>query len=144
VGWPAVAYGNPRSTDILHIPLAVNAGLGQLGKHGSMISKQYGSNFRLATVVTALPLTADAPVDIAVDDLCATCLRCVQDCPPGAIYNKKQLVRGENKWYVDFDKCIPYFTKTHGCAICIEVCPWSELGRGPWLLEKLMAARQKS
>ncbi len=28
------------------------------------------------------------------------------------------------KWYVDFDKCIPYFTKTHGCTICIEVCPW--------------------
>jgi len=143
MGWPAKAYGNPNSTDILHIPLAIEAGLGQLGKHGSLISKAYGSNFRLAAVLTNLPMATDAPVDLAVDDLCLTCQRCVVDCPPGAIANQKQLVRGQTKWYVDFDKCIPYFVKTYGCAICIEVCPWSEPGRGPWLLEKLMATRQK-
>ena len=39
MGWPAKAYGNPNSTDLLHIPLAIKAGLGQLGKHGSLISK---------------------------------------------------------------------------------------------------------
>jgi NAD-dependent dihydropyrimidine dehydrogenase PreA subunit len=143
MGWPAKAYGNPNSTDILHIPLAINAGLGQLGKHGSMISREYGSNFRLAAVLTDLPLATDAPVDIAVEDLCLTCRRCVIDCPPGAIFNEKQLVRGETKWYVDFDKCIPYFVKTYGCAICLEVCPWSEPDRGPWLFDKLMARRQK-
>jgi epoxyqueuosine reductase QueG len=53
------------------------------------------------------------------------------------------MVRGESKWYVDFDKCIPYFVKTYGCAICIEVCPWSEPGRGEWLSAKLLAAREK-
>jgi epoxyqueuosine reductase QueG len=142
LGWPARAYGNPNSTEILHIPLAINAGLGQLGKHGSMISQEFGSNFRLAAVLTNLPLAVDAPVDIGVDDLCMLCLRCVQDCPPGAIFNEKQLVRGEPKWYVDFDKCIPYFVKTYGCAICIEVCPWSEPGRGPSLSEKLLARRK--
>ena len=144
MGWPAKAYGNPNSTDILHIPLAINAGLGQLGKHGSMISKEYGSNFRLAAVVTELPLAIDQPVDIAVDDLCMVCQRCVLDCPPGAIFEQKQVVRGETKWYVDFDKCIPYFTKTYGCAICIEVCPWSEADQGQWLYDKLMAKRRKS
>lgn len=141
LGWPATAYGNPNSTDILHIPLAVNAGLGQLGKHGSMISQAHGSNFRLAAVLTDLPLAVDEPVDIGVEDLCLTCRRCVIDCPPGAIFNEKQWVRGEQKWYVDFDKCIPYFVKTYGCAICIEVCPWSEPGRGPWLTEKMLARR---
>lgn len=141
MGWPARAYGNPNSTDILHIPLAINAGLGQLGKHGSMISKEYGSNFRLAAVLTDLPLVVDQPLDIGVDDLCSVCQRCVIDCPPDAIFDKKQMVRGEEKWYVDFDKCIPYFTKTYGCAICIEVCPWSEPGRGPALSEKLLARR---
>jgi epoxyqueuosine reductase QueG len=141
MGWPAKAYGNPNSTEILHIPLAINAGLGQLGKHGSMISTAYGSNFRLAAVLTDLPLAADAPVDIGVDDLCLTCQRCVVDCPPGAIFQEKQLVRGELKWYVDFDKCIPYFVKTYGCAICIEVCPWSEPGRGEWLSEKMLGKR---
>jgi len=141
LGWPARAYGNPNSTDLLHIPLAVSAGLGELGKHGSLISKEHGSNIRLATVVTDLPLATDEPVDIGVDDLCRTCRRCVIDCPPDAIFNEKQLVRGEEKWYVDFDRCIPYFTKTYGCAICIQVCPWSEPGRGPKLSEKLLAAR---
>lgn len=143
LGWPARAYGNPNSTDLLHIPLAIEAGLGQLGKHGSLISREYGSNFRLAAVLTDLPLVVDQPVDIGVDDLCLSCQRCVVDCPPGAIFKEKQLVRGERKWYVDFDKCIPYFVKTYGCAICIEVCPWSEPGRGAWLSEKLLAARAK-
>ena len=142
MGWPARAYGNPNSTDILHIPLAVNAGLGQLGKHGSMISKEFGSNFRLAAVLTDLPLVCDEPEDIGVEDLCLGCQRCVKDCPPDAIYNEKQLIRGEYKWYVDFDKCIPYFVKTNGCAICIEVCPWSVPGRGPSLSEKLLSKRE--
>jgi ferredoxin len=144
LGWPARAYGNPNRTEIRHIPLALNAGLGQLGKHGSMISQEFGSNLRLAAVLTDLPLAVDGPVDIGVDDLCKSCLRCVQDCPPGAIFNEKQMVRGELKWYVDFDKCIPYFVKTYGCAICLEVCPWSEPGRGPSLSEKLLSKREKS
>ena len=144
MGWPARAYGNPNSTDILHIPLAVNAGLGQLGKHGSMISKEFGSNFRLSAVLTDLPLVCDEPEDIGVDDLCLQCRRCVVDCPPDAIFDTKQLVRGVNKWYVDFDKCIPYFVKTNGCAICIEVCPWSVPERGPSLSQKLLAKRHSS
>ena len=142
MGWPARAYGNPNSTDILMIPLAVRAGLGELGKHGSMIGAEHGSNFRLAAVLTELPLALDTPVDLGVDDLCAVCRRCVDDCPPRAIFEDKQMVRGRSKWYVDFDKCIPYFVKTYGCAICIEVCPWSEPGRGPGLSAQLLARRQ--
>ena len=77
-----------------------------------------------------------------MQDVCAACRRCVDDCPPLAIFEEKQLVRGERKWYVDFDKCIPYFVKTYGCAICIEVCPWSEPGRGPRLSTLVLARRQ--
>jgi epoxyqueuosine reductase QueG len=106
-----------------------------------MISREHGSNFRLATVLTDLPLAADAPVDIGVDDVCAFCRRCVDDCPPRAIYEEKQVVRGQRKWYVDFDKCIPYFVKTYGCSICIEVCPWSEPGRGAPLSDRVLALR---
>ena len=141
MGWPARAYGNPNSTDILHIPLAIAAGLGTLGKHGSIISKTHGSNMRLAAVLTNLPLAVDRPVDIGVDDLCQVCRRCVVDCPPDAIFDEKQLVRGERKWHVDFDKCVPYFTKTYGCSICIETCPWSEPGRRPTLSNKLLERR---
>ncbi len=139
LGWPARAYG--ESADILHIPLAIDAGLGQLGKHGSLICKEYGSNMRIATVLTNLPLAVDAPVDIAVDDLCLGCKRCTIDCPPDAISDRKQMVRGVEKWYVDFDKCVPYFTHALGCGICIEVCPWSKPGRGPGLADKLLSKR---
>jgi len=136
------AYGNPNSTDILMIPLAVRAGLGELGKHGSMISVEHGSNCRLAAVLTDLPLALDRPVDIGVDDVCTVCRRCVDDCPPRAIFEERQLVRGERKWYVDFDKCIPYSVKTYGCAICIEVCPWSEPGKGPGLSARVLERRR--
>lgn len=139
MGWRARAYG--ESADILHIPLAVAAGLGELGKHGSLISKSFGPNVRLATVLTDMPLAYDSPVDIGVEDLCLGCRRCTIDCPADAIVDQKQLVRGENKWYVDFDKCVPYFTKTLGCGICIEVCPWTRPDRGESLSRKLLDKR---
>jgi len=130
------------SGDLLHIPIAIDCGFGELGKHGSLISRDHGSNFRLGSVVTDLPLAVeDAPVDIGVDDLCARCTACVRACPVDAIFDQKQWVRGLEKWYVDFDKCIYYFCETSGCAICIEVCPWSEEGRGAWLSEKLLSRR---
>ena len=141
MGWPARAYC--ESADLLHIPLAVNAGLGELGKHGSLISREHGSNFRLATVLTDLPMSADSPVDIGVDDLCLGCQRCTRDCPADAISDGKKIVRGIEKWYVDFDKCVPYFSKTYGCGICIHVCPWSKPGRGPSLSEKLLSKRRR-
>ena len=143
MGWPARAYGNPNSTDILLIPLAIQAGIGELGKHGSMICREYGSNFRLVAVLTDLPLVPGSRVDLGVEDVCSVCRRCVEDCPPRAVFEEKQLVRGERKWYVDFDKCIPYFVKTLGCAICIEVCPWSEPGRGAGLSELVLRRRKE-
>lgn len=139
LGWRARAYC--EGADLLHIPLAIDAGLGQLGKHGSLICKEYGSGMRIATVLTDLPLALDSPIDIAVDDLCIGCRRCTLDCPVDAIGDSKEMVRGEEKWYVDFDKCAPYFTATVGCGICIEVCPWTKPGRGPGLSEKLLSKR---
>lgn len=145
MGWPARGYGNPNSGDLLQIPIAIDCGFGELGKHGSLISKEHGSNFRLGCVVTDLPLAIDpGRVDIGVDDLCSRCTICVRACPVDAIYNTKQLVRGVEKWYVDFDKCIYYFCETSGCGICIEVCPWSEAGAGPSLSERLLAKRVRT
>jgi epoxyqueuosine reductase len=140
LGWRARAYC--EGADLLHIPLAIDAGLGQLGKHGSLICKEFGSSMRIATVLTDLPLAPDAPEDIAVDDLCLGCRRCTLDCPVDAISDSKQMVRGVEKWYVDFDRCAPYFTATVGCGICIEVCPWTKPGRGPTLSAKLLSKRK--
>ncbi len=140
MGWRARAYC--EGADLLLIPLAIEAGLGELGKHGSLISREFGSSMRIATVLTDLPLNHDKPVDIAVDDLCMGCRRCTIDCPVDAISDEKQTVRGVEKWYVDFDKCAPYFTEAVGCGICIEVCPWSRPGKGFSLSEKLLSKRQ--
>jgi len=118
------------------------AGLGQLGKHGSLICEEYGSNIRIASVLTDLPLVPDTKTDIGVEDLCLNCQRCTIDCPPDAITDTKQMVRGVEKWYVDFDRCVPYFSITGGCAICIQVCPFSE--NGPKLSQQLLKKRSRN
>lgn len=143
MGWPAMGLPVNSSGDCLHIPIAVEAGLGELGKHGSLICKEYGSNVRLTTVLTDLPLVVDKPIDLGVEDLCGRCRICVEGCPPDAIFDEKQWVRGDRKWYVDFDRCVPYFSDNYGCAICLEVCPWSEPGRGERLSERLLSVRQR-
>ena len=144
LGWPAQGLPVNSSSEYLHIPIAIAAGIGELGKHGSLICKEYGSNFRLTTVVTDMPLVTDEPVDIGVDDICTTCQACTKECPPDAIFPEKQWVRGTKKWYVDFDRCTPYFSSTYGCGICLEVCPWSEPGRGPGLSERVLELRRKN
>ena len=64
-------------------------------------------------------------------------------CPPEALFDTKQTVRGVEKWYVDFDRCLPFFNQTNGCAICIAVCPWSRPGVGPNLAGKLARRRER-
>ena len=98
---------------------AIAAGFGELGKHGSMINRQYGSLFRLAYVMTDMPLMADSPDDFGADGFCTNCRVCTRACPVDAIHEEKQMVRGHKKWFVNFDKCVLYFNENNGCAICI-------------------------
>ncbi len=128
---------------MLLIPAAIAAGLGELGKHGSLIHRALGSNFRLACVLTDVPLEPDAPDDFGGDDFCTRCRACSDACPPEAIVPAKQLVRGEVRWYVDFDKCLPFFNEHQGCAICLAACPWSRPGVAPTLVRKMAARRAR-
>ncbi len=143
LGYDARPHGGPMAGPVLLIPPAVACGIGELGKHGSLINRTHGSSFRLAGVLTGLPLVADGADEIAVDEFCANCLVCTSACPPDAIFETKQIVRGVTKWTVDFDKCIPYFNDTQGCGICIAVCPWSRPGTAPRLAEKMTARRAR-
>ena len=142
-GWPAESFPGPRADALLMIPAAIAAGLGELGKHGSIINRTHGASFRLSCVSTDLPLLADEPDVFGADDFCHNCKICTDACPPDAIAEQKQLVRGEEKWYVDFDRCIPYFAETTGCAICIARCPWSRPGIADNLLVKLARRRER-
>jgi len=140
-GHDAEGHGGPGAGPLQLVPAALAAGFGELGKHGSIINRRLGSSFRLAGVPTELPLIADAPDDIGAEDFCAACQVCTQACPPAAIADSKSWVRGAEKWYVDFDKCMPYFASTWGCGICIAVCPWSKPGTAPRLAEKMLKRR---
>lgn len=145
-GWDAEPHAGPSAGPLLMIPHAIECGFGELGKHGSIINKEYGSSFRLASVVCNVPLTPTPRITYGVDDFCSRCQVCANACPPDAILPEKVPVRGNNKWYVNFDKCIGFFNENYGCAICIAVCPWSMPGRGPKIVEQLMrrAQRQKA
>jgi len=133
-GYNAQAYPGPSASALLLIPPAIASGLGELGKHGSLINRQYGAGLRLAGVTTDMPLVATKPDHFGADEFCATCQVCTRTCPPGAISNNKQMVRGVERWYVDFDKCIPYFAESASCGICIAECPWTRPDARPKLL----------
>ncbi len=143
-GWDALPHGGPSAGPVLMIPAAIAAGLGELGKHGSMINREFGSSFRLACVMTNMPLVPDAPDIFGADDFCLSCQVCTKVCPVDAIGPAKPTVRGETKWYVDFDACILYFVENNGCGICIGQCPWSRTGTAPRLAEKMSRRRDKA
>ena len=136
-GADAHPYGGPMAGSFLLIPPAIEAGLGELGKHGSMIHRRLGANFRLACVLTNAQLEADSREEFGADQFCLNCHVCADACPPEAIAHEKQTVRGENRWYVDFDKCLPYFNENYSCAACLAVCPFSRPGVGANLVAKL-------
>ncbi|MCI0713968.1 MAG: 4Fe-4S dicluster domain-containing protein [Chloroflexi bacterium] len=139
LGWDAKAVTTMASAELLHIPLAIKAGLGELGKSGLLITREFGANVRLAAVLTNLPVTLDSPADIGIADFCALCQLCVKQCPAGAISLEKQMVRGIQKWVTDIGKCAPYFVEHHACGICLEICPWTE--HGPRISEMMLHRR---
>lgn len=124
-GYHADPYPGPMASALLLIPPAIAAGLGELGKHGSLISPRFGAGVRLAGVTTDMPLVPTAPIEFGADKFCTTCQVCTQACPPAAITPEKQMVRGVERWYVNFDKCIPFFAEAASCGICIAECPWT-------------------
>ncbi len=143
-GFDAEPEGGPIAGKFTLIPAALAAGFGELGKHGSIINRTYGSSFRLAGVVTNMPMDTDEVDDIGVDDFCMSCKLCEAACPPDAISSDKQTVRGVEKWYVDFDQCVPYFNETYGCGICIAICPWSRPNVASSLAAKMARKRALS
>ena len=139
LGYPAKAHFFINE-DVLHVPIAVMAGVGELARNGSLITRDYGPRVRLATVTTDLPLAADGPVDLGVQALCAMCDKCAVNCPAQCIPSgPKVVVRGVEKWQIDNDKCMTYRTanpqKFNSCARCIAVCPWNVPPRWytPWV-----------
>jgi len=108
---------------------AHRAGLGWLGKHTNLITRDHGSWLFLGELILDIDLDYDAPF---IDDLCGSCTACIDACPTQAL----------NEYQIDAGKCISYLTIEHrgdlpadqnnlhgwvyGCDICQDVCPWNE------------------
>jgi epoxyqueuosine reductase len=123
------------SAPVLERSWAIRSGAGWIGKNGNLITKQQGSYFFIATLITDLELIAD---DAYAKDYCGTCTKCIDACPTNAIK--------ENK-VIDGSRCISYFTIElkdaiipnemknkfenwmFGCDICQDVCPWNRFSK---------------
>ncbi len=123
------------SAPVLERSWATRSGLGWIGKNGNLITKQSGSFFFIATLITDLELQDDDPF---AKDFCGSCRRCIDACPTEAILPDKT---------VNGSRCISYFTIElkdeiipgemqgkfqnwmFGCDICQDVCPWNRFSQ---------------
>lgn len=137
IGYSARAHISDSNYQIMLPPVAVEAGLGELGRFGYLISKKYGARVRLGGITTDLPLVPDKPIQFGVQSFCEICKKCAVNCPSGAIPNDdRKEVRGINKWPLNVEKCLTYWRLIGtDCGLCMKVCPFSH---PPTLLHNLV------
>lgn len=110
------------------IHYGVQAGLGQLGMNGQLLTPFAGSRCRIVLLNTDAPLAIDQPVDYGVPRLCDKCQICVRRCPTGAIPSVRKFHRGVEKAKIKIERCLPMVSQVHGCAVCMKVCPVQKYG----------------
>ena len=126
--------------DMLVVPTAIDAGVGEFSRTCRVLSPEYGINMRLKPVTTDLPLEVDKPISFGVHEFCMACESCAEFCPSGAvpfgeptdeipspIFNNP----GYRKWYLRADRCLMFWAanrkKWFSCGgRCIAVCPWNK------------------
>lgn len=110
--------------------LAELAGLGAIGYHGLLISPTEGARLRINTIytnITNLPVEPDNP-HFWVRDFCAMCRKCIRKCPAQAILTEP-VPRGDGGMQcIDHGACRDYFAGNYGCAVCLAICPFSQIG----------------
>jgi len=132
LGYRAVPSGNDTGPSI---PLALAAGLGELGRMGLLITEKYGPRVRLCKVFTDLPLKYDDYRPFGVAEFCRTCKKCVRHCPSQAISSAEPTLEGPSlsnhsgvrKWYINPDRCFLFWTRNWmDCNNCVAVCPFNK------------------
>ena len=116
--------------DVLHIPLNLLAGLGELPRIGEMVLNPFvGPRFKSGILTTDMPLAPDKPIDFGLQDFCSKCLKCARECPCTAIpFGEKIMFNGYEMWKPDVEKCARYrITNSAGsmCGRCMKTCPYN-------------------
>ncbi len=143
LGYQAIPSMNDTA---LAIPYAVKSGLGEYGKHGLVITPEFGSSVRFGKIFTNLPLSHDTPIRFGVQEMCEICDACSKACPSRAIPNdgpslvrfNRSNISGVKKWTIDGERCFSYWAKINtDCAVCVRVCPftrdYTKYGNRFWL-----------
>jgi epoxyqueuosine reductase len=117
-------------SDLLHIPIGLKAGFGELGRHGSIIHPVLGPLFRMGSIATSIDLAIDHPIDAGIARFCDSCRACRKYCPPQAIPDERSPEAGPDhlgydRYVVDTGRCFPYFAKHSYCSICLPVCVYN-------------------
>jgi ferredoxin len=127
LGWPARAHvdGNYRVVCPL---VARDAGLGEIGRMGLLMTPRLGPRVRIAVVTTDLPLVpSPRRRDPTVIDFCVRCLKCAEVCPGDAIPLEGRVdIDGARRWRIDSEACFGLWNALGtDCARCMAVCPYS-------------------
>ena len=131
LGYRAVPSMNDTA---LAVPYAIQAGLGEYGRHGLVITPEFGTSVRFGKIFTDAPLAHDRPIRFGVREMCEICDACSKGCPSKAIplgspstdrHNRSNLT-GVEKWTIDGEKCFGYWSKINSdCSVCVRVCPYT-------------------
>ncbi|MBT3227065.1 MAG: reductive dehalogenase [Deltaproteobacteria bacterium] len=126
MGYRGVAQ-HSRHYDVILPPLAVDAGLGEIGRNGYLIAPKYGARVRAFAVLTDMPLIPDKPISLGVEEFCKKCLKCADACPSRSIPTGEMTVsRGVRKWKLNEEACYDYWARVGtDCGICMAICPFS-------------------
>ena len=126
MGYRGVAQ-NTRNYDTLLVPLAVDAGLGETGRHGYLIAPRFGARVRVFATLTDMELIPDKPLSLGIDEFCQRCKKCSDTCPSRSIPSgEKTITNNIRRWKLAEDSCFEYWSKVGtDCSICMAVCPFS-------------------
>ena len=114
------------------MPVALAAGLGEMGRHGMLITEHFGARVHLGSpILTDMPLVTDEPIDLGVTDFCQVCNKCATACPTNSITTGgKAVVNGVEKFKINWETC--YRLRPHvvdywsSCLTCVAVCPYTK------------------